>query len=48
MDVKDDTVHVTPVEARGGETPHIMRYVLAISLLLVVVGLGLVWAIVGH
>ncbi|MHA6765977.1 hypothetical protein [Sphingobium ummariense] len=34
--------HVTTDEARAGSTPHIMRYVLAISLALAVVAMLLV------
>lgn len=33
----EEKVHLTTNEARGGETPHVTRYVLAISLTLVVV-----------
>ena len=29
--------HIDTVEARGGATPHVTRYVLAISLVLIVV-----------
>ena len=32
-----DQIEVTAQEARGGETPHVTRYVLGISLTLVVV-----------
>jgi hypothetical protein len=34
-------------EARAGSTPHIVRYVLGISLFLSIVGLILVWLLVG-
>lgn len=33
----DEQIEVTTEEARGGETPHVTRYVLGISLTLVVV-----------
>ena len=33
----DDPIHVTKTEARGGSTPGVGRYVLGISLALVVV-----------
>ncbi|MEG3178113.1 hypothetical protein U1872_17865 [Sphingomonas sp. RB3P16] len=33
----DDQIEVTGQEARAGATPHVTRYVLAISLTLVVV-----------
>jgi hypothetical protein len=39
--------HVTTEEARAGSTPHIVRYVLGISLFLSIVGLILVWLVVG-
>lgn len=37
--MKDDELreHVTTTEARGGSTPHMTRYILGISLVLVVV-----------
>jgi len=35
--MEDPPVHVTKTEARAGSTPHIARYVLAISLALVIV-----------
>ena len=33
----DDQIKVTAQDARAGETPHVTRYVLAISLTLVIV-----------
>jgi hypothetical protein len=39
--------HVTTEEARAGSTPHIVRYVLGISLFLSIVGLILVWLVFG-
>jgi hypothetical protein len=36
-------VHLEADEARGGETPHILRYVLMISLGLAIVALSTVW-----
>ena len=42
----DDKVHLTKEEARAGATPHVTRYVLSISLLLIVIlfaGLLLIW-----
>jgi hypothetical protein len=36
MERQGDEVHIETDEARGGSTPHIVRYVLIISLLLVV------------
>ncbi len=34
--------HIATEDARAGSTPHIVRYVLAISLVLVIVGMLLV------
>ena len=42
----DDEVHLTKEEARAGATPQVTRYVLSISLLLIVIlfaGLLLIW-----
>lgn len=36
MERQGDEVHIETDEARGGSTPHIVRYVLVISLLLVI------------
>jgi hypothetical protein len=33
----DDRTHVTKTEARGGTTPHMTRYILPISIGLVVI-----------
>jgi len=38
-----DEVHLDTQEARGGETPHIVRYVLMISLLLAIIGMSAIW-----
>ena len=43
MERHGDEAHVTTNEARGGETPHIMRYILVISLLLAIGALTLIW-----
>lgn len=43
MERQGEEVHVTTDEARGGNTPHIVRYVLVISLLLVIVALSAIW-----
>jgi hypothetical protein len=37
--------HVTTEEARAGSTPHIVRYILGISLFLSIAGLFLVWLV---
>ena len=43
MERHGEEVEVTTTEARGGSTPHIVRYVLAISLLLAIGALSIVW-----
>ena len=45
MEREGEEVHVTTDEARSGSTPHIVRYVLGISLVLAVVALSLIWII---
>lgn len=37
-----DGQHIAADDARGGATPHIVRYVLAISLALAIIGMVLV------
>jgi hypothetical protein len=44
MERHGDEVHITTEEARAGSTPHIVRYVLAISMALTIVALFLAWA----
>lgn len=39
----NDEIHVSTEDARSGSTPHIVRYVLAISLLLTIVALSAIW-----
>lgn len=43
MERQGDEVHVTTDEARGADTPHIVRYVLLISIVLVILALSAVW-----
>jgi hypothetical protein len=38
----DDQVELTTTEARAGTTPHIVRYILIISVVLTVAALGIV------
>ncbi|QIK96924.1 hypothetical protein G7076_11265 [Sphingomonas sp. HDW15A] len=45
MERQGDELHVTAEEASGGTQPHIVRYILGISLLLVTALLSLVWII---
>jgi len=43
MHREGNEVHVTDDEARGGSTPHIVRYVLLVSLILVILALSAIW-----
>lgn len=43
MERRDDEVHVSETEASGGAQPHIVRYVLGVSLLLVVIFMSAIW-----
>lgn len=43
MQTQGDEVHVETDEARGGSTPHIVRWILAISLLAAIVLLSIIW-----
>lgn len=43
MERQGEEVHIETNEARGGSTPHIVRYVLIISLFLAVGALTLIW-----
>ncbi|WP_068071804.1 hypothetical protein [Novosphingobium lentum] len=43
MERHGDEAHITTTEARGGSTPHIVRYVLVISLLLAIAAMTIVW-----
>lgn len=43
MENRSGEVHVTTNEARGGSTPHVVRWILGISLLAAIVLLSLVW-----
>lgn len=43
MERQGDEVHIDSDDARAGATPHIVRYVLGISLALVVIALGAVF-----
>lgn len=38
-----DEIHLDTQEARGGDTPHIVRYVLLVSLLLAILAMSAVW-----
>lgn len=43
MEQRGEEAHVTTTEARGGETPHIVRYVLVIGLVLAIAAMTLIW-----
>ena len=43
MQRNGDEVEVNTTEARGGETPHIVRYVLIISLVLAIAAMSVIW-----
>lgn len=43
MQREGEEIHVDTTEARGGDTPHIVRYVLIIGLVLAIGALSLIW-----
>ncbi len=43
MEREGEEVHIETNEARGGSTPHIVRYVLLISLLLAIIAMSVIW-----
>lgn len=43
MERHGSEIHVTDDEARSGATPHIVRYVLLISLVLTILALSAIW-----
>mgnify|MGYP001005060682 CR=1 FL=1 len=43
MRMEGEEIHVTEEEASGGSQPHIVRYVLAISLSLAIIALTIIW-----
>ncbi len=45
MHREGDEVHIDSTEARSGDTPHVVRYVLVIGLLLAIVALSAVWMV---
>jgi hypothetical protein len=45
MERQGEEVHVSQEEASGGVQPHIVRYVLGVSLLLIVMLMSLIWII---
>lgn len=45
MERRGEEVHIDTDEARGGSTPNIMRWVLAISLTLAIIAMSAVWIV---
>ncbi len=43
MERQGEETHIETNEARAGSTPHIVRYVLAVSLAAAIIGLSAVW-----
>lgn len=43
MNIEGDHIEMNEIKASGGESPHIVRYVLLFSLLLTVAALSAVW-----
>ena len=43
MRMEGEEIHVTEEEASGGSQPHIVRYVLAASLLLAIIAMSVIW-----
>lgn len=43
MERRGDEVHISSDEARSGSTPHIVRYVLLVSLFLAIAALSAIW-----
>ena len=45
MENRDGEIHMETDEARGASSPNIVRWVLAIGLLLAIIGMSLAWII---
>jgi hypothetical protein len=45
MEKQGDEVHVTEEEATGAVKPHVGRWVLGVSMVLIVIAMTLVWII---
>ncbi|CDO35754.1 MULTISPECIES: hypothetical protein [Novosphingobium] len=43
METRGEEIHIDKDEARAGDTPNIVRYVLLISLALAIVALSAIW-----
>ncbi|MEZ5708281.1 MAG: hypothetical protein R3E02_02705 [Blastomonas sp.] len=42
-DINGEHIEMQTDEARGGDTPHIVRYVLGISTVLAIIALSITW-----
>ena len=45
MERQGDEIHVSETEASAGSQPHVVRWVLAISLILAVLALSAIWIV---
>ena len=45
MERDGEEIHVSQEEASGGVQPHIVRYVLGVSLILVVILMSIIWIV---
>ncbi len=45
MERDGEEVHVSQEEASGGVQPHVVRYVLGVSLILVVILMSVIWIV---
>lgn len=43
METRGKEVHVDTDEARAGSTPHVVRYILLVSLTLAIIALSAIW-----
>ena len=43
MERQGDEIHIETNEARGGSTPHVVRYVLIVSTALAAIALTVIW-----
>jgi len=43
MERQGNEVHIEADEARAGSTPHVVRYVLGIGLLLAIIAMSVIW-----
>lgn len=43
MENDGDPVVIETNKVRAGSTPHVVRYILVVSLALAIIGMGLIW-----